>query len=294
MYSFSKPRGWSVLNSMAKGVNHAACGTDGTLLYSFGGRGGPNTPSVGYDIVQIYDPSSGKWTTSSNTNYIPALPQQRGGMGAAVYLGGEFYVIGGETTDGSAGSKGAYNRVDVYNPSSRSWRSETNIPNGMHGIFPIALNGKIHIAGGGTNVGKSSSSSYFISSPVSDFVLSTPSSVSSSAKSCASRSCVYAKNKNCQCDAACVNFGNCCSDYADVCTPTPPPPPPPPPSSTTPPPPPPPPPSPPDAPAPAPAPPASASSCRVRGCNFSKNYNCQCDAKCSAYGNCCSDYNNYC
>lgn len=39
--------------AMPQGVNHAAAGTDGTLFYIFGGRGGGNQASPGYNYVQV-------------------------------------------------------------------------------------------------------------------------------------------------------------------------------------------------------------------------------------------------
>ena len=164
---------------MPQGVNHAACGTDGNKLYSFGGRGGDNVPSVGYSNVQVYDPQAQSWTTDSNSN-IPRLPQRRGGMGNAVYAGGEFYVIGGETTDNSGDSNGVYSRVDVYSPTQKRWRSYSDIPQGKHGIFPVLVNGKIWIAGGGVQEASSSSKSVFYSNTVGQgpVVTTTPTTTS--------------------------------------------------------------------------------------------------------------------
>jgi N-acetylneuraminic acid mutarotase len=149
---------------MPAGRNHAASATDGQKLYIFGGRGAgsgdSNVVAEGFNDVQIYDPATNTWQTSANSaSGIPPLPQKRGGMGKAVYFGGEFYVIGGETTPSGTGqvSGNVYNRVDVYHPIAKSWRLDSVIPTARHGIFPVLLDGRIYVAGGGTQAGFSSS-----------------------------------------------------------------------------------------------------------------------------------------
>jgi N-acetylneuraminic acid mutarotase len=155
---------WGMIASMPAGRNHAASATNGQKLYVFGGRGvgsgDGNTVAVGFDDLQIYDPATNTWQTSANASSgLPPLPQKRGGMGKAVYLGGEFYVIGGETTSSGTGqvAGNVYNRVDVYDPSSQSWRLDAVLPTARHGIFPVLLDGKIYVGGGGTQAGFSAS-----------------------------------------------------------------------------------------------------------------------------------------
>ncbi|MBA3570269.1 MAG: hypothetical protein H0W28_13260, partial [Pyrinomonadaceae bacterium] len=151
---------WKALAQMPAGRNHAAGGSDGKKLFVFGGRTGGNTVSTGADSVQVYDPATNTWAWNGQAgSTIPALPQRRGGMGKAVFFQGEFYVMGGETTSSGTGqvSGNVYNRVDVYNPVSKTWRLETAMPTARHGIFPVAANGKIWVAGGGVQAGHSSS-----------------------------------------------------------------------------------------------------------------------------------------
>ena len=84
---------WTMVASMLQGVDHASAGTDGSNLFIFGGRSdGVNVNDAGIDLVQVYDPQRNSWRRG------PApLPFGRGGMGAAVFLGGRFFVFGGET-----------------------------------------------------------------------------------------------------------------------------------------------------------------------------------------------------
>ncbi len=83
--------------------------------------------------------------------HVAPLPQKRGGMGKALFYGNEFYVMGGETTSSGSGqvAGNVYNRVDVYNPVTNTWRLEAPMPTARHGIFPVVGNDKIFVAGGG-------------------------------------------------------------------------------------------------------------------------------------------------
>ncbi len=156
---------WSSIASMPAGVNHAASSTDGQKLYVFGGRSGGNVPSIGFNYVQIYDPATSTWTTSFQSgSTIPPLPQARGGMGRAAYYGNEFYVMGGETTAAGTGqvAGNVYNRVDVYNPVTKTWRLDAAMPTPRHGIFPVVADGKIFVAGGGVQAAHSNSAVFEI------------------------------------------------------------------------------------------------------------------------------------
>jgi N-acetylneuraminic acid mutarotase/glucose/arabinose dehydrogenase len=155
---------WSLIAPMPQGRNHTAAGTDGERFYIFGGRGpgsgDNNTVAEGFDDVMIYDPVTDTWESSFDPgSYVPPLPQKRGGMGKAAFLDGVFYVIGGETTSLGTGQVqgNVYNRVDVYDPISMTWREAAVLPTARHGIFPISYDGKIFIAGGGTKAGGSAS-----------------------------------------------------------------------------------------------------------------------------------------
>lgn len=154
---------WTERAPMPLPRNHAASATDGRRFYVFGGRGpgsgDGNVVANGFADVQIYDPTTDTWTTSADSGSgLPPLPQARGGMGKAAYVDGEFHVFGGETKDGhGAVSGGVYARVDVYDPVMRRWRAGPEMPVARHGIFPLAIGGRIYVAGGGTRAGRSQS-----------------------------------------------------------------------------------------------------------------------------------------
>lgn len=152
---------WTRIAPMPRARNHAAAGTDGRLLYIFGGRGpgsgNSNMVANGFNDVQIYDPATDSWTASGQGPSSPLpLPQGRGGMGKAVFHGGEFYVMGGETKDGAGATrKHVYTRVDIYDPRANHWRTGPALPTGRHGIFPLVVDGAIYVAGGGIKSGLS-------------------------------------------------------------------------------------------------------------------------------------------
>jgi N-acetylneuraminic acid mutarotase len=141
-------------------MNHTGSGTDGTNFYLFGGRAVGNAPDNGYDTVQIYDPASNTWASSSDPgSTLAPLPQARGAMGKAVYSNGEFFVMGGETVNGSgATANHVYNRVDIYSVASNTWRLGTPMPTARHGIYPALRGNRVYLAGGGVAAGVSYSS----------------------------------------------------------------------------------------------------------------------------------------
>ena len=161
---------WTSIAPMPQGRNHAASASDGSKFYVFGGRGpgsgDGNVVANGFDTVEIYDPATNTWASSLDAgSTIPPLPQARGGMGKALFYGGEFYLMGGETLNGlgaNQATNGVYDRVDIYNPVTKIWRPGIPMPTAKHGIFPlIGVNSqgqtRIHVAGGGTQAGSSSS-----------------------------------------------------------------------------------------------------------------------------------------
>ncbi|KAF0022106.1 hypothetical protein F2P81_025640 [Scophthalmus maximus] len=77
--------------------------------------------------------------------------------------------------------------------------------------------------------------------------------------SCRGR-CGYGTDNSfsCQCNPSCERFGDCCSDYVELCE-------------------------------------AGATSCKGRcGEKYNSQNKCHCNSKCAQYKNCCSDYTDLC
>ena len=141
---------WSSIESMPHPRHHAAAATDGRRLFVFGGREGGAGVSNGVAEVQIYDPATNRWSSSNDPSAgMAPLPFGRGGTGKAVFLGGRFYVLGGETrSDAGATPAKVYARVDIYDPQRNRWVSGRPMPVPRQGAFPVAAFGRILVAGG--------------------------------------------------------------------------------------------------------------------------------------------------
>ena len=139
---------WTSVASMNQGRSRAATATDGKKLYVFGGSGG--YPMESHDTVQVYDPVTDTWTSSLDDGSLLApLPRARDGMGRAAYYDGEFYVMGGENhAKVAAADETFYDLVDVYDPAANTWRQGTPMPTARQGIYPLAIAGRIYVAGG--------------------------------------------------------------------------------------------------------------------------------------------------
>lgn len=160
---------WTLVASMPLGRNHAAGGTDGSKLYVFGGRTGGNSVGNGFADVQIYNPATNTWASSSNpADGIPAMPIPRGGTGHAAFVPHrrEVYIMGGETQNGvNATTNHVFARIDAFHVDTKTWRTlSLEMPTPRHGIYPLAIPPRgnlesqtavrsILVAGGGTQAG---------------------------------------------------------------------------------------------------------------------------------------------
>ena len=142
------------------GRNHAAAGTDGQRLWIFGGYGFANGDAgqlaPAYDTVQCFDPATGLWQSSAGpAPALPPMPQPRAGMGRAVWWQGEFYVFGGESS--LLPGAGVSPQLRAYDPLSKTWRLDANLPTPRHGQGVAIFQGRIFVSGGGQLSGASAS-----------------------------------------------------------------------------------------------------------------------------------------
>ncbi|MFD3163282.1 Kelch repeat-containing protein [Herpetosiphon sp. NSE202] len=149
---------WTPLPTMPLARNGAAGGTDGRYFYLFGGRASGTTGAASAD-VQIYDPLSQTWTSSLSDQTIPPLPQARADLGQAIWYKGEFYLLGG------ADQSSVSDRVDVYNPVTKTWRSVAAMPTARQGHAPMLVGGRIYVPAGGTQATSSQSRIFEVYNP---------------------------------------------------------------------------------------------------------------------------------
>ncbi len=135
---------WTALAPMPTPREHLAAVAFGGKLFVVGGRGaGRNTGAF-----EMYDPITNQWTG------LAPLPTPRSGLAAAV-LGGRMYVFGGEGN--SAVPSGVFAENESFDFASGRWQSELPMPTPRHGIGAAAIGTRIHIPGGATIAGFSTS-----------------------------------------------------------------------------------------------------------------------------------------
>jgi N-acetylneuraminic acid mutarotase len=142
----ARSNSWQTLTNMPIARNHlAAVAIDGKV-YAAGGRLGAGFTSEMTDLLEVYDPATGIWSTRAR------LPIPRGGVNG-IAANGCFFVFGGEGPDG------VFNDMDMYVPAQDRWYRLEPLPLAVHGVTGSAfLNGWIHLPGGGTSNGGSSGS----------------------------------------------------------------------------------------------------------------------------------------
>ena len=116
---------WSDLPDMPFGLSHGGIGTDGSKIYIFSGRKGPNFPSTGpVNATQVFDPATNTWTVLPMPNRLYG----RTGLGDVPFANGEFIVMGGENIVTETVSK----FVDAFNPATGQWRVLPDMPIQRH------------------------------------------------------------------------------------------------------------------------------------------------------------------
>ena len=83
-------------------------------------RDGGNDLGPGFDATQVYTFASNTWRSSDTDATLRPLPLKRGGMGCAVFVRGNMFVMGGETNLTTV-SQGVYKRTDIYNVATGLW-----------------------------------------------------------------------------------------------------------------------------------------------------------------------------
>jgi N-acetylneuraminic acid mutarotase len=138
---------WTALPDLPTQRNHLGVAAIDGRLYVAGGRFGGGVGSEMTDVLEIYDPRTNEWSRGA------PLPAPRAGV-ASVAANGCLYLIGGEGND--ADPRGIFDRNEVYDPGTNTWRALAPMPEPTHGLTGGAyLNGWIHVPGGATARGVS-------------------------------------------------------------------------------------------------------------------------------------------
>lgn len=119
------------------GTGDTGGSSNGTHVFMFGGEliyGSSISP-----YTQIYNPTTDRWSLGTNMT----TPRWCAGV---AYYNGEFYVAGGEA--GVLHGDSLSRKLEVYNPTTNSWRTMTDIPAGLAGpcmIEAIPSLGKLYL-----------------------------------------------------------------------------------------------------------------------------------------------------
>jgi N-acetylneuraminic acid mutarotase len=116
------------------------------LIYAFGGRDTKNV--VRLATVEVYNPATDTWKKLGD------MPTAREEFATAV-VGGKIYLFGGFSSvkRGARTIVKTLNTIDVYDPAADAWEQKGKAPNSRSRMTANALNGKIYVISGVTNVG---------------------------------------------------------------------------------------------------------------------------------------------
>jgi N-acetylneuraminic acid mutarotase len=117
---------------------HLAAASLGGKVYAVAGRLGGIDRNL--TVVESLRAGSKNWTTA------PAIPQARGGTGAAV-AAGRLVSIGGEAPAGTLAS------VFAYDPAAGRWSALADLPTPRHGLAVVAVGPRVYVIGGGPRPG---------------------------------------------------------------------------------------------------------------------------------------------
>ncbi|GEM_PF-3983139 len=149
----STAKTWDTVAPMptARDALTAVAGADGRI-YAIGGESSPKarsvqtappaTPFKGIATVEVYDPHTNTWTAAS------PMPTARWGLTAATGSDGSIYVAGGCT--GTICDPAHFlNTVEVYSPSTNTWRTVAPLPTSrVYAQAVSTTDGHIFVLGG--------------------------------------------------------------------------------------------------------------------------------------------------
>jgi N-acetylneuraminic acid mutarotase len=136
---------WTTLSPMPKAAaQHTSAAVFGGKLYVIGGdvyyNGSGLPPSSPIDNVQIYDPSTDKWSSGK------PMPTARSGAGVET-LNGVVFTVSGQT------ATSVVPLVEVYDPIADAWCTGVPIPTVHGGAHCNAIGASLYCVGGSATNG---------------------------------------------------------------------------------------------------------------------------------------------
>jgi N-acetylneuraminic acid mutarotase len=142
-----KAGAWKQLADAPRPRDHFQAVVIANKMYVAGGRRTSAKTRETFNLtigeVDIYDFSTGKWTTAD-----AKIPTQRAGTYATSWKG-RVLVIGGE----SVAQQAAHAEVEAFDPKTGIWESQPKLLQGRHGTGVALAKGKLWVAAGSANRG---------------------------------------------------------------------------------------------------------------------------------------------
>ena len=139
---------WSETTPMPTARHHHASVVANGQLYIIGGRilgdgvkSYINEALTNLNDNEKFDPVNKTWTIQEQ------MPTKRSGIAAEVSpVNGNIYVFGGQSLTGG------YNITEKYDTKANKWSSEPDMPTPRLGLAAVAIDNKIYVSGGKTDL----------------------------------------------------------------------------------------------------------------------------------------------
>jgi N-acetylneuraminic acid mutarotase len=133
---------WATLAPLNQQREHTNAVAYGGRIYALAGRWEEDGD---LKSVEIYDPATDTWTMG------PAMRDARAGHAAAV-VGEHIYVIGGELIM-TRYPEELVTSGEVYDPAVNRWVERFELPQAVHGVSAVTVDGVLYMIGGSSRAG---------------------------------------------------------------------------------------------------------------------------------------------
>ena len=153
--SLAQGGAWKKRAPMPTARSHLSTAVVNNIIYAVGGWGGAGpavtccgVASEPLSTVEAYDPITDKWIKKAS------IPTKRYWSSTSV-VDGKIYAFGGHSLVERRGKKivKTVTAIEVYDPAADAWEKIGDAPRARIRMSSVALNGKIYVIAGSTNVG---------------------------------------------------------------------------------------------------------------------------------------------